>query len=90
MNGIRVGNRMIGTQSPVTVGWEKLPQIEGGRVKQAFFTWFQPTVLFALILFWFYAPNSVAKASTAVGIGIGFKVLLLGLEWVTRATTGGG
>jgi len=39
-------------------------------------------VLFALIAFWFYAPNSIAKASTAIGIGIGFKALLLALEWV--------
>ena len=29
MEGVRVGNRMIGTQSPVTVGWENLPKVEG-------------------------------------------------------------
>jgi hypothetical protein len=81
MNGTRVGNRVIGAQSPVTVGWENIPKVEGGPVKQFIFTWFQPTVLFALIAFWYYAPNSIAKASTAVGIGIGFKLLLLGLEW---------
>ena len=82
MDGVRVGNRLIGTQAPVTVGWENIPRVEGGPVKQVFFTWFQPTVLLGLIVFWYYAPNSIAKASTAIGIGIGFKVLLLALEWV--------
>lgn len=81
MNGVRVGNRMIGTQSPVTVGWENIPRVQGGPFKQFFFTWFQPTVLFGLIAFWYYAPNSIAKASTAIGIGIGFRVLLLIMEW---------
>lgn len=73
---------MIGAQAPVTVGWENIPKVEGGRVKRFIFTLFQPTMLFALIAFWYYAPNSIAKASTAIGIGIGFKVLLLALEWV--------
>jgi sterol desaturase/sphingolipid hydroxylase (fatty acid hydroxylase superfamily) len=82
LDGIRVGNRLIGTQSPVTIGWENIPKVGGGPVKQFVFTWFQPTALFALLAFWYYAPNSIAKASTAVGIGIGFKALLLGLEWV--------
>jgi len=82
MDGVRVGKRLIGTQAPVTVGWENIRRVEGGPVKQFVFTWFQPTMLFALIAFWYYAPNSIAKASTAVGIGIGFKVLLLALEWV--------
>ena len=82
MEGVRVGNRMIGTQSPVTVGWENLPRVEGGPIKRHFFTWFQPAALFALIAFWYYAPNSIATASTAIGIGIGFKALLLALEWV--------
>lgn len=82
MNGIRVGNRVVGTQSPVTIGWENIPRVEGGPIKQWFFTWFQPVVLFGLIVFWFYAPNSIAKASTAIGIGVGFKILLLALEWV--------
>lgn len=82
MEGVRVGKRLIGTQAPVTIGWENIPRVQGGPVKQFVFTWFQPAALFALILFWFYAPNSIAKASTAIGIGIGFKVLLLGLEWV--------
>ncbi|MCW4462935.1 sterol desaturase family protein [Sphingomonas sp. BT-65] len=82
MDGVRVGKRLIGGQAPVTVGWENIPRVEGGPVKQFVFTWFQPTMLFALIAFWYYAPNSIAKASTAIGIGIGFKVLLLALEWV--------
>ena len=82
MSGVRVGNRVIGAQAPVIVGWENIPKVQGGPAKQFFFTWFQPTMLFALIAFWFYAPNSIAKASTAIGIGIGFKVLLLGLEWL--------
>jgi sterol desaturase/sphingolipid hydroxylase (fatty acid hydroxylase superfamily) len=63
------------------VGWENIPRVEGGPVKQFIFTWFQPTVLFALIAFWYYAPDSIAKASTAIGIGIAFKVFLLALEW---------
>ncbi|HEX7782898.1 MAG TPA: sterol desaturase family protein [Sphingobium sp.] len=82
MDGVRVGKRVIGTQAPVTIGWENIPRVEGGPVKQFVFTWFQPTMLFALIAFWYYAPNSIAKASTAIGIGIGFKILLLALEWV--------
>jgi sterol desaturase/sphingolipid hydroxylase (fatty acid hydroxylase superfamily) len=82
MDGVRVGRRVIGAQSPVTVGWENIPKVQGGPLRLFFFTWFQPTMLFALIAFWYYAPNSIAKASTAVGIGIGFKILLLGLEWL--------
>ena len=39
-------------------------------------------MLFALLIFWYYAPNSLAKASPAITIGIAFKVLLLLLEWV--------
>ena len=82
MDGIRVGNRVIGTQAPVIVGWENIPKVQGGPVKQFVFTWFQPVMLFALLAFWYYAPNSIAKASTAIGIHIGFNALLLGLEWV--------
>ena len=82
MDGVRIGNRVVGTQSPVTIGWENIPKVEGGPVKQFVFTWFQPTVLFALLAFWYYAPNSIATTSTAIGIGIGFRVLCLGLEWV--------
>jgi sterol desaturase/sphingolipid hydroxylase (fatty acid hydroxylase superfamily) len=81
MNGVRVGKRLIGAQAPVTVGWENIPRVEGGPVKQFVFSWFQPAVLFALIAFWYYAPNSIAKASTAIGIGIGFRVLMMALEW---------
>ncbi len=65
-NGVRVGNRIIGAQSPVTVGWENIPKVEGGPLKRHFFTWFQPTVLFALILFCYYAPNSIATFTTAI------------------------
>lgn len=82
MDGVRVGKRVIGAQAPVTVGWDNIPRVEGGPLRQFFFTWFQPTMLFALLAFWFYAPNSIAKASTAVAIGVGFKLLLLGLEWL--------
>jgi sterol desaturase/sphingolipid hydroxylase (fatty acid hydroxylase superfamily) len=82
MDGVRVGNRLIGAQAPVTVGWENVPRVEGGPVKQFIFTWFQPAVFFALLGFWYYAPNDIAVASTAVAIGLGFKVFLLALEWV--------
>jgi len=82
MDGVLIGNRMVGTQSPVTIGWENIPKVEGGPVKQFVFTWFQPTVLFALLAFWYYAPNSIATASTAIGIGIGFRAFLMVLEWV--------
>lgn len=82
MNGVRVGNRIIGEQAPVTIGWENIPKVEGGPIKRFVFTWFQPTLLFALIAFWYYAPNSIAKASTAIAIGIAIKILLLALEWV--------
>ncbi|WP_119083920.1 sterol desaturase family protein [Altererythrobacter sp. B11] len=82
MNGVRVGKRVIGADAPVTVGWENIPRVQGGPVKQFIFTWFQPTVLFALVAFWYYAPNSIAKASTAIGIGIAFRAFLLVLEWV--------
>ncbi len=82
MDGVRVGNRLIGTQAPVTIGWENIPRVEGGPIKQFVFTYFQPFALFAMVTFWYYAPNSIAKASTAIWIGIGFKALLLALEWV--------
>jgi len=82
MDGVRVGNRVIGAQSPVTIGWENIPKVQGGPIKRFVFTWFQPTMLFGLLAFWYYAPNSIATASTAIGIGIGFRVLLFALEWV--------
>ena len=82
MDGVRVGKRVIGAQAPVTIGWDNIGRVQGGPIKQFVFTWFQPTALFALVAFWYYAPNSIAKASTAIGIGIGFKILLLALEWV--------
>lgn len=82
MSGVRVGNRIIGAEAPVTVGWENIGRVEGGPAKQFIFTYFQPTVLFAVLAFWYYAPNSIAVASTAIWIGISFKLFLLGLEWV--------
>lgn len=82
MNGVRVGNRIIGADAPVTVGWENIGRVEGGPAKQFIFTYFQPTVLFAVLAFWYYAPSSIAVASTAIMIGIAFKLFLLGLEWV--------
>ncbi len=82
MSGVRVGNRIIGAEAPVTVGWENIGRVEGGPAKQFIFTYFQPTVLFAVLAFWYYAPNSIAVASTAIWLGISFKLFLLGLEWV--------
>ena len=79
MNGVRVGNRIIGAEAPVTVGWENIGRVEGGPAKQFIFTYFQPTVLFAVLAFWYYAPNSIAVASTAIWLGISFKLFLLGL-----------
>lgn len=82
MQAIQVGKRLIGADAPVTIGWENVPRVEGGPIRRFVFTWFQPFALFAMLAFWYYAPNSIAKPSTAIGIGIGFKALLLGLEWV--------
>jgi sterol desaturase/sphingolipid hydroxylase (fatty acid hydroxylase superfamily) len=82
MAGVQVGKRVIGGDRPVSVGWENVPRVEGGRAKVLFFSWFQPVVMFALLGFWYYAPNDIAVASTAIGIGLAFKVFLLGLEWV--------
>jgi sterol desaturase/sphingolipid hydroxylase (fatty acid hydroxylase superfamily) len=81
MAGVRVGNRIIGSEAPVTVGWENVPRVEGSPLKVLFFSWFQPVMLFALIIFWYYAPNSIAKASVAIGIGIAFRALLFAMEW---------
>ena len=82
MAGVQVGKRIIGADRPVTVGWENIGRVEGGPIKQFVFTYFQPAVLFGLLAFWYYAPSSIAQASTAFTLGIVFKVLLLGLEWV--------
>jgi sterol desaturase/sphingolipid hydroxylase (fatty acid hydroxylase superfamily) len=82
MAGVQVGKRIIGATSPVTVGWENLPKVEGGPLKQFVFTWFQPAMLFAFIAFWYYAPNWLAVASTAILIRVGWTLLLLALEWV--------
>jgi len=80
MNGTRVGNRIIGADAPVTVGWENIGRVEGGPIKLFIFTYFQPAVLFGLIAFWYYAPNSVAVASTGIIIGLTFRVAMLALE----------
>ena len=82
MAGVRVGNRIIGADSPVTVGWDNIPKVEGGPLKRFIFTYFQPFFLFSLIAFWYYAPNSLATATTAITIAISFKVLLIGIELV--------
>lgn len=82
MSGVQVGKRIIGADSPVTVGWENVGRVEGGLMKQLFFTHFQSAVLFSLILFWYYAPNAIAVASTGLMIGLGFKAFLLTLEWI--------
>ena len=82
MAAVQVGKRMIGADAPVTVGWDNIGRVEGGPIKQFIFTYFQPAVLFGLILFWYYAPNAIAVASTGLMIGLGFKALLLILEWV--------
>lgn len=81
--GTRVGDRMIGTTAPVTIGWDNIGRVQGGPIKRFIFSWFQPVVLFSLILFWYYAPNAIAVASTAFIIGICFRVLMLALEWVS-------
>jgi len=81
MTGVRVGKRVIGAEAPVTIGWENVPRVEGGPFKRLFFSWFQPAVLFGLLAFWYYAPNDIAKASVAFGIGLGFRILLFALEW---------
>jgi sterol desaturase/sphingolipid hydroxylase (fatty acid hydroxylase superfamily) len=81
MAGVVVGNRVIGGESPVTVGWENVPRVEGSPAKRAFFSYFQPTVLIALVLFFYYAPDAWVKTSTVITIGICFRLFLLGLEW---------
>ena len=82
MAGVQVGKRIIGADAPVIVGWENIGRVQGGPVKQFVFTYFQPAMLFAAILFWYYAPNWLAVASTAIAIRLGWMILLLALEWV--------
>ncbi|MEL6708919.1 MAG: sterol desaturase family protein [Pseudomonadota bacterium] len=82
MAGVQVGNRMIGADSPVTVGWENVPRVEGGPIKQFVFTYWLPFWLFSMLAFVYWGPNDIVKASTMFMIGIGFRVLLLALEWV--------
>lgn len=58
--------------------------VQGGPVKRFIFTYFQPAMLVAMILFWTLAPDSIAKASVAIGIGIVFKIALLGMERISE------
>jgi sterol desaturase/sphingolipid hydroxylase (fatty acid hydroxylase superfamily) len=83
MAGVRVGKRIIGADAPVIIGWENIGRVEGGPVKQFFFTWFQPTLLFAALAFWYYAPNSLAVASTGFIIGMVARVVFLAFEWIS-------
>lgn len=82
MAGVQVGNRIVGADSPVTVGWDNIGRVEGGPVKTFVFTYFQPFCLFAMLAFVYWGPNDLVKASTLFMVGIGFRILLLGLEWV--------
>ncbi|MEE4289403.1 MAG: sterol desaturase family protein [Erythrobacter sp.] len=82
MAGVQVGNRIIGADAPVTVGWENIGRVEGGPVKQFVFTWFQPFFLFSVLAFFYWAPNDLAVFSTAFIMGLAFKALLLVMEWV--------
>ncbi len=82
MAGVQVGKRIIGADSPVTVGWDNIPRVEGGPVKQFVFTYWQPFWLFSLMAFVYWGPNDLVKFSTLFMFGIAFKIALLGLEWV--------
>ncbi|MEM1195244.1 MAG: sterol desaturase family protein [Pseudomonadota bacterium] len=82
MAGVQVGNRIIGADSPVTVGWENIGRVEGGPIKQFVFTYFQPFCLFAMLAFVYWGPNWLVVASTLFMIRLGFRILLLCLEWV--------
>ena len=89
MDGVRVGNRITGAQAPVTIGWENIPRVEGGPFKQFFFTWFQPAALFALVAFWYYAPASIAKASTPSVSASASRCCCWGLSGSIRGTSPG-
>jgi hypothetical protein len=52
MAGVKVGKRVIGSDAPVIVGWENIGRVEGGPIKQFFFTYFQPVMLFGFLAFW--------------------------------------
>ena len=80
MAGVQVGNRIIGADSPVTVGWENIGRVQGGPVKQFVFTYFQPFWLFAMMAFVYWGPTDIVKASTMFMIGLGIRALLLALE----------
>lgn len=82
MAGVRVGKRIIGADSPVTVGWENLPRVEGGPIKRFVFTYWQPFWLFSMLAFVYWGPNDLVKFSTMFMFGIAFRAVLLALEWV--------
>jgi sterol desaturase/sphingolipid hydroxylase (fatty acid hydroxylase superfamily) len=71
-------------QAPVRTPFAQRRAVEGGPFKQAFFTWFQPVVLLAMIAFWTLAPDKYATVAVGIGIGIVFKLVCLGLEWVSE------
>lgn len=82
MAGVQVGKRIIGADSPINVGFENIPRVEGGPVKQFVFTYWQPFWLFSLMAFVYWGPNDLVKFSTLFMFGIAFRIALLGLEWV--------
>ena len=68
--GTRVGNRIIGADSFIIVGWDNILLARPG---EALHLHLFPAILpFALIAFWYYAPNSIATATTAIAIAISF------------------
>ena len=77
MAGVQVGNRIIGADSPVTVGWENIGQVEGGPVKQFVFTYFPPFCLLAMLAFVHWGPTWLVVASTLFMLRPGLNLLLL-------------
>ena len=69
--------------APVTVGFENLGRVQGGRFKQAFFTHFQPAFLIVVVAFYYYAPEAWIKPSVTLQIGIGVKIMFLVMEWIS-------
>src|SRR4051812_24314683 len=69
--------------APITVGLDNLGGVQGGPVKQAFFTHFQPAFLLAVVLFYYYAPAAWIKPSVTLWIGLGAKFMMLGMEWIS-------
>ena len=69
--------------APVTMGLENLGRVEGGKFKQMFFTYWQPAFLLAVVLFYYYAPDSWVVPSVTLWIGLGVKFLMMGFEWIS-------